>query len=186
MPSINVNFLQLLNDNYRKYPVFIETGTYIGETTFAMEPLFNQVYTFEIKEEFYRNVLRNYNGNKIHFILGDSSKKFIEVLPTITSPAIFFLDGHWSAGNTGRGDKDCPLYEELSSINTLFVNEAIIIIDDMRLCGMGPRKGNEVCDWESVNIDSLKKVVIERTTDSYLLPSSHAPNDRLIIHLRKL
>lgn len=186
MPSIDINFLESLKEDYRKFPVFIETGTYLGETIFAIERYFDQLYTIEIKEEFYNNAARRYNGNKIRFVLGDSSKKFLEILPTIKSPSIFFLDGHWSAGNTGRGEKDCPLYEELSAINTHFSNEAILILDDMRLCETGPQKGKELCDWESVNIKDLRGVVANRTTDTYLLPSSHAPNDRLIIHLRKL
>ena len=186
MPSINVDFLHSLKDNYTHYPVFIESGTLNGETTFQIEPLFDEVYTVEINERFYKRVVEKYKGNKIQFILGNSSQKFIEFLPMINKPAIFFLDGHWSGGDTGRCEKDCPLYEELDIINKMFKHEAILIVDDMRLCGKGPRKGTDICDWEDINITNLKKVVAERTTDSYLLPSSYAPEDRLIIHLRKL
>ena len=37
-------FLKLLQDDYRKFNCFIETGTYNGDTTFALEPYFNTLY----------------------------------------------------------------------------------------------------------------------------------------------
>lgn len=100
MPSIDKKFLLKLQDNYN---TFIETGTYLGETINNMEPLFNTLYTIEIKEDFYNNMKKRYYGNKINFLLGDSSLVFQTLLPLINNDSIFFLDGHWSAGNTGRG-----------------------------------------------------------------------------------
>lgn len=35
-----------------KYPVFVETGTADGYTTFQMEPFFDVLYTVEVKKEF--------------------------------------------------------------------------------------------------------------------------------------
>ena len=35
MPSIDSFFLDNLQDNYTKYPCFIETGTYNGDTIFS-------------------------------------------------------------------------------------------------------------------------------------------------------
>ena len=40
MPSINLSFLNSLQENYKKYTNFIETGTFRGETIFHMEPYF--------------------------------------------------------------------------------------------------------------------------------------------------
>jgi hypothetical protein len=53
MPSINIDFLQKLKDNYINYNTFIETGTNGGDTIIGIEPFFNKLYTIEINEELY-------------------------------------------------------------------------------------------------------------------------------------
>jgi hypothetical protein len=182
MPSIDINFLQKLQDNYRNYPCFIETGTYNGDTTFSLEPYFDKIHTIEFSEEYYNNTKKKYNGNKINFLLGDSSIVFITLLPNITDKCIFFLDGHWSGGDTGRSVKDCPLEEEITCINSLFENEAIIIIDDFRLFGLCQKTGlNE--DWSKINKENLLTILESRINKVYHLDSDFDKNDRLIIHI---
>ena len=96
MPSLQRSFLNQLKGYTPEYSVFVETGTYLGDTIFAMEPYFNTLYTIELKEQFYKSVKAKYNGNKINFLLGDSAVVLTGVLPTIQTPTVFFLDGHWS------------------------------------------------------------------------------------------
>ena len=108
-----------------------------------------------------------------------------DILPIITGKSIIFLDGHWSAGNTGKGIKDCPLYEEISSIISSHKDEVIIIVDDVRLFGKGPNKGTDICNWEEINIENILKIVNDRMTNHYFLPSCHDNEDRLVIHISK-
>jgi hypothetical protein len=183
MPSLNRNFLYNLQDDYTKYSCFIETGTYNGDTTFALEPLFDSIYTIEFSEKYYNNTKNRYNGNKINFILGDSSIVFESLLPTITDKCIFFLDGHWSGGDTGHSSKDCPLEEEITHINNLYTNEAIIIIDDFRLFGLDKSSGKLGEDWSKINKDKLLNCIQSRINKVYHLDSECAKDDRLIIHI---
>ena len=185
MPSIDLTFLNQLQDKYNRYENFIETGTFYGGTILSLESYFSKLYTIEIKKEFYENVKNNYRGNKINFYLGDSSVVLNEILPDIKGKSIIFLDGHWSAGNTGKGDKDCPLYEELNSIMINHKDEAIIIVDDVRLFGKGPSKGAEICNWEDINVETVYKIVENRINKKYFLSSSITVNDRLILHISK-
>jgi len=50
MPSLDHNFLTLLQDDYTQYNCFIETGTYNGGTIFPLEPYFDTLYTIEYSE----------------------------------------------------------------------------------------------------------------------------------------
>jgi len=183
MPLINQSFLLTLNDDYNKYQNFIETGTYLGETIMHMEPYFSKLYTIEIKPEFFNNMKAKYRGNKIQFCLGDSSDELKNILQTLEGKSIFWLDGHWSAGNTGKGQKDCPLLEETLCINRYHKDEAIIMIDDVRLFGSGPNKSGDVCNWEDITSEKILEIVSTRMKEYYYLPSHVCENDRLIIHI---
>jgi len=183
MPSLNHHFLNLLQDDYTKYKFFIETGTFNGETTFALEPYFNKLYTIEFSEKYYYNAKNRYAGNKINFILGDSAIVFEHLLQTITDKCIFFLDGHWSGGDTGHSNKDCPLNEEITHINNLFQNDAIIIIDDFRLFGLNKSSGKLREDWSNINKETLLNILKPRINKVYHLDSECAKDDRLIIHI---
>lgn len=185
MPSIDLIFLKTLKTDYKNYTNFIETGTFMGDTILYMEPYFSNLYTIEIKKEFYETLTKKYKGDKINFYLGDSGDVLTDILPIITGKSIIFLDGHWSAGNTGKGIKDCPLYEEITSIISSHKDEAIIIVDDVRLFGKGPHKGTDICNWEEINIENILKIVKDRMTNHYFLPSSINNEDRLIIHISK-
>lgn len=184
MPAIDIAFLKKLRDDYKKYSTFVESGTNEGLTIFNMDSHFAKLYTVEISEALYKNTKGKYSGNKITFLLGDSSKVLPDILPTL-GDTIFFLDGHWSSGNTGRGDKDCPVLEELLLINKMFPGNAIIIVDDCRLFGKGPLDGvNE--DWTDISSNKIVEICKDRMRDVYYLDSDCGQNDRMIIHMASI
>ena len=150
-----------------------------------MEPLFKKLYTIELSEKYYKNTKAKYCGNKIKFLLGDSSIVLQYILPTITEKCILFLDGHWSSDDTGRGEKDCPLLEEVTYINELCKMEAIIIIDDLRLFENGPNTGLTE-DWSDISKNKILEILQDRISKVYHLDSDNFKNDRLIIHINAI
>jgi len=179
MPEINIRFLNLLKEDYKNYPCFIETGTSVGTTIFSVEPFFKKLHTIEISDKYHSYTKNRYRGDKINFILGDSVEVFKNLLPTINDKTIFFLDGHYSSGDTGRGDKDVPLIDEIILINNLYKNEGIIIIDDVRLFGT-----NVTEDWSYINKESILEILKDRIVDVYYLDSDLSKDDRLIIKIK--
>lgn len=195
MPSLELSIIKNILDKSKniilpelniEYPIFIETGTYMGSTINKMKYIFDELYTIEIDEKLYNNAKNKYKDtNKIKFYLGDSGKILNNIISIINNNAIFFLDGHYSSGITGKGDKDVPLYEELNSIITQFNYYSIIIIDDVRLFGKGPNNKDNYQNenWEDININEILKIVKPKLLSHYYLPSKLHKQDRLILHL---
>jgi hypothetical protein len=187
MPALEKEIIQhILSCKSSSFPIFVETGTYMGETLQVMQPLFERLYTIDIKDEFINNLKSGYTGSKINFILGDSSVELEKLTNVLDNNTVFFLDAHWSVGNTGRGTKDCPLYEEVTGICNNFKHTGIIIIDDFRLFGVGPNTTGEIYNWEDIRKDRIVEILGARVEKVYHLPSSFHPEDRLIIEINKI
>ncbi len=79
--------------------VFIETGTYLGDTINAVKDLFDEIYSIELDTKLAdraKKIFKKYS--KIHIIEGDSGKILPKLLEKINKPALFWLDAHWSEG----------------------------------------------------------------------------------------
>jgi hypothetical protein len=74
-------------------------------------------------------------GNKLRISLyrGDSCALLPKVLQRIDTKATFWLDGHYSGGETGRSEigGDFPIYKELEAIVDHDIKNHTIMIDDM-------------------------------------------------------
>ncbi len=189
MPGLDIDDLNNLKVDglFEQYPYFVETGTFLGQSIFMMEPFFEKLHTIEIVQQLYLRALTNYKGNKISFHLGDSSIKLKNVCEKLDKPTLFFLDGHWSAGPTGRGKKDTPLYEELEQIIKYCKVKCVIMIDDARLFGKGPNKLDEnwdPCNWEDIASENILNIVKDKLETYYYIDSPAAKNDRMILHIK--
>lgn len=66
-------------------------------------------------------------------ILYDDSGKLMPTIVTgLSSPALFWLDGHYSGGVTARGDMETPVSAELQAILASPIAGHVILIDDVR------------------------------------------------------
>jgi hypothetical protein len=114
--------------------VFVETGTFRGDMIQAQYRNFNNLISIEISPTLYEAAVKRFKRkSKVLIVQGDSAYVLADIVKTIKDTAIFWLDGHYSGGRTGRGKKDCPVYEELAAIFNNSKTRHVIIIDDVRL-----------------------------------------------------
>jgi len=118
--------------------ILIETGTYKGDMLAQMYDQFDYLASVEISEQLYNEAeIRFKDDAKIHLYNGNSSVQLSQMIEdarkTIKeSRFVFWLDGHYSGGITGKAELDTPIVEELSAIKMQGVNEGVILIDDAR------------------------------------------------------
>ena len=117
-----------------KIKIFVETGTYLGEMIDATKKRFKKIYSIELDDKLYRNAKKQFSMyNHISIIQGDSSEELPIILSKIKQPCLFWLDAHYSAGNTAKGELETPIKQELNNIFTISKFNHIILIDDARM-----------------------------------------------------
>lgn len=128
---------QIIIEHYQKVSgctILIETGTYVGDMVEAQRENFVKIYSIELSKEFWKRAVERFKKYKhIKIVHGDSGKVLSQITAQLTAPAIFWLDGHYSAGHTAMGDKECPILEEVDSIFKYKNLEHVLLIDDARL-----------------------------------------------------
>jgi hypothetical protein len=128
---------QLMIERYQRlsgYEVLVETGTFLGDMVEAQRENFSKIYSVELGPRLWKNAVQRFKKfNHINIIQGDSGKVLDQVTALLNQPAIFWLDGHYSAGVTARGEKDCPIYGEVDAIFRHQRLPHILLIDDARL-----------------------------------------------------
>lgn len=130
--AIKVKAIKQIVRTYQLY-TFIETGTYLGQMVDAIKSHFSQIHSIEISEKLYRRAKKRFQTDAhVHIHHGDSATVLSSVLSTLTQPALFWLDGHYSGGITGKGEKETPIVQELEQIFAHPIKNHVILIDDAR------------------------------------------------------
>lgn len=170
MPCLEREYAENMKRDYGT-EVFIETGTYKGSTILNMVPLFDELHTIEFGKEIYEDLINRYGESKINFHNGDSAEKLSEILKNIDKKVLFFLDAHYSGGDTAGSWENVPLLKELEAIIE-WGKPCVVIIDDVRIF-------NTAC--LNVSIDSVKSIVNSKMKELYYLPSCLDKHDRMVI-----
>lgn len=119
--------------------VLVETGTYYGDMVAAMEPDFERIYSIELGADLHQRAVDRFRGHEeVVLIHGDSGAELGHLSPHLGQPALFWLDGHYSAGVTARGSKDTPIVDEISHILGSGDMGHVVIIDDAHVFGADP------------------------------------------------
>jgi len=114
---------------------WVETGTYLGDTTAFLAARFPMVYSIEPAAALYEageKRFRNYANVKL--LHGCSETVFPGLLKQLSGKVCFWLDGHASGGVTFQGASTTPVMTELLAIEAALpqFSSLVVLIDDMR------------------------------------------------------
>ncbi len=130
--------------------VFVETGTYKGGTTRWAAECFKSVITIEASEQLHEEAAKSgKHQENVSYLCGDSSDLMSGVVNQLAGPALFWLDGHYSGGETAGVECECPVVAELTAI-ARSDHEHIVFIDDARLFLSTPPKAHRKQDWPTI------------------------------------
>lgn len=124
----------------RKYAIkgatWIETGTYRGDTTRVLSTIAARVISIEPEPRLYKKAVRRFkNDDDIELVNDTSEAAFPEIVSELSGDVCFWLDGHYSAGATFRGEVDSPIVKELEAIEQWSdqLGKLAVLVDDIRL-----------------------------------------------------
>jgi hypothetical protein len=113
--------------------VFVETGTYHGDTVEAVKRLYDSVISIEVDDALYRRACSRFAGDgHVRIMHGDCASILPAILSELHETAVFWLDGHYSGGETGKGVVEDPILISLGQIASHPIKEHVIFIDDAR------------------------------------------------------
>jgi hypothetical protein len=138
---------------------WVETGTFLGETTQLLAEISKRVFTIEPEPTLYEKARERFAANPKVSVINDISENALPlVLQGLSGNVCLWLDGHYSGGITFRGPNDTPLVQELNEIQRHLqrFTATVVAIDDIRECEKGyesrgyPGLDNLV-DWARTN-----------------------------------
>ena len=137
-PADHVLKQQVIIDLATKYGTrtFVESGTYMGDMVEAMKSRFDVLYSIELDDALFESATDRFQADgNVKILHGDSGEKLAEIMPQLSGPTLFWLDGHYSGGVTALGTEATPIYAELRHILSYPDIGHVILIDDARLFG---------------------------------------------------
>ena len=127
--------IRILKANSLKNATWVETGTYLGDTTSKLAKIARKVISIEPQTElaaFASTRLKRYKN--VEIVNATSESCITKVLNGISGPTCFWLDGHYSGDVTFQGAEISPILAELFAIAQFLRGNAVVLfVDDFRL-----------------------------------------------------
>lgn len=161
--------------NYsRRYGLkyLVESGTYKGDMIKAMKNSFEKIWSIELDKILFEKASDRFKINShIRIIHGDSGKVLGSLIGQLDQPTLFWLDGHYSGGETAQGVGDTPILKELQHVLRIKCGPHVILIDDARMFGTDPDyptvgnllvyvKDRRSCKEFAVKYDVIRMVIL--------------------------
>jgi hypothetical protein len=134
--------------------ILIETGTYRGKMIYAMRSHVDRIVSVELDKKLAERAQALFQGDsRVGILQGDSGVLMPGIVAGLQGPALFWLDGHWSGGESAKGQLNTPIIRELEAIFAGSKHDHVILIDDA-LCFTGKD------DYPT--IDALRTLVMKK------------------------
>lgn len=120
----------------RGHRVFVEGGTYRGDTVAYFVGHVDRVVSVELSPEYFAAAKTRFAGDpRVEIRQGDATDVIPEVVSELEQSALIWLDGHYSGRDTALGSEVEPAAEILERLAEVTPAGSTIAIDDLRLFG---------------------------------------------------
>jgi hypothetical protein len=138
---------------------WIETGTYLGDTSAYLATFARRVVTIEPDAAHAARAQERFRHTTgVEVVRGTSEEELSRVLSGVSGNVCLWLDGHFSGGTTFQGTKDTPIADELAAVAAAMPRfpAVVVLVDDVR-CFQAARPGDAyppldfLVDWARAN-----------------------------------
>ena len=154
---------------YAKIDTFVETGTWLADTTLAACRLFRWVETIELSYDLYAAAKRKLANSQAILHFGDSAQIIPLIAKRLDRPVCWYLDAHWFREQSPYGppasESPFPLWKELEAIK-LRRHADIVIVDDVHAFG---RDSPGFEPWKTVSPSTISLALKPRVIASATL-----------------
>ncbi len=129
--------------------VFVETGTFKGDSLAAASEVIRECHSVELSKEYFSLARQRFSQQpNVHLNLGDSAEYLSNLASELVNrPTLYWLDAHWCvADNTAGDESQSPLLEEIKALGKLGA-ASVLCIDDARLYLCPPPAPHRYADW---------------------------------------
>lgn len=112
---------------------FIETGTYLGDTTEAMRGIFDRVVTIELSKELFARACQRFaEADNVVLLQGDSAERIGDALHAAEGRrSMIWLDAHFSGGVTAKASENTPILSEIRRLRQQKARDITVLVDDI-------------------------------------------------------
>jgi hypothetical protein len=117
------------------HSIFVESGTYRGDTVAFFVPHARRIVSVEIEPSLHAAAARRFASQPhVEILLGDAMELIPRIVEDLQNGCLLWLDGHFSGRNTGRGEIAEPVIHILAKLGGIAAEGPVtIVIDDLRL-----------------------------------------------------
>lgn len=160
--------------------VLVESGTHEGDgVQEALDAGFDRVISYEISAPLISMAQERFQGMPRVSLHHKPSQTMLDELlqPELRSERMFFwLDGHYSFGNTSFHEVPCPILQELDCIAKHPVKNHTIAVDDVRLFGTS--------EFSGILLDHVKKKILSINKDYvFTYTDGYTQNDVMVAYI---